>query len=151
MSLCSYMPVKNNDIHSTQLVITVSENHVLQKLNTISHFHISAIKPWPVGSTNKSMQVNESESLLCTKGLLTFSAAIFTEYLARPNQMKKQLLISQHYQLDTILILVWKLYYRCLCVWDALMGCFVEVIELCFLISIGSERKWITSTVCEAF
>lgn len=46
------------------------------------------------------------ESLLYTTGLLTFSAAIFTNYLARPNQTKKQVLTSQHYQLDTIQILI---------------------------------------------
>lgn len=53
------------------------------------------LNPDPVGSTNKSMQVELLyESLLYTIGLLTFSAAVFTNYLARPNQRKKQLLIS---------------------------------------------------------
>jgi len=109
MSLCSHhMPVNDNYIHSTQLLITVSEKQVLQKLNTISNVHISAIKSWPAGSTNKNMQVNNSMNHLSTIGLLTFSPV---HKLTEPNHMNKQLLISQHdqfwYYSD---ILIWKLY-----------------------------------------
>lgn len=54
MGLCSHMPVKNDHTHSTQLLNTVSENHVLQKLITLSHFHISAINPDPLALPTKA-------------------------------------------------------------------------------------------------
>lgn len=58
------------------LAVAESENYVIQKSNTISDLNISAIKPWPTGSTMHAC-VFLYEWLLCTAGLLAFSAAIF--------------------------------------------------------------------------
>lgn len=90
MGLCSHMPVKNDHIHSTQLLVTVSEKPCITKIKhsiTFSHQCNKTLTRWLYQQKHASQLFYES--LLYTIGLLTFSAAIFTKYLTRSNQMKK--------------------------------------------------------------